>query len=122
MTPITPHAIDNRQMLASTADALIPPPAVRTLLWVVLAAFAGLTAEVLWQFGYMGFAGWAFHNLATTLLSVDLVIALTMVIVVMWQDAARQGRTVWPYVLLTVAFGSAGPLLYFALHLMKRGR
>lgn len=121
MTPITPHAIDNRRMPASTAGAVVPPAAVRALLWVVLTAFVGLTAEVLWQFGYVGFATWAFHNLATTLLFVDLAIALTMVIVVMWQDAARQGRTVWPYVLLTVAFGSAGPLLYFALHL-KRGR
>jgi hypothetical protein len=89
---------------------------VRILLWVVLGLFTALSIEVLWQFGYVGFVEWALHNGATQLVFVDLAIALTIVMAVVWRDAARRGRTAWPYLLLTLGFGSAGPLLYFALN------
>jgi hypothetical protein len=41
----------------------------------------------------------------------DLVIALSLVTVWMWGDARRRGRSAIPYVLMTLALGSAGPLL-----------
>ena len=89
---------------------------MRALLWITLVLFSALTAEVLWLFGYMGFVEWAFHNLATTLVFVDLAIALTIVMVTMVRHARASGATVWPYIVVTLAFGSAGPLLYFARH------
>ena len=42
----------------------------------------------------------------------DLVIALTMVVVWMWQDARRRGVSPIPYLLLTLTTGSIGTLLY----------
>jgi hypothetical protein len=89
---------------------------MRALLWITLVLFTALTADVLWLFGYAGFVDWAFHNLATTLLFVDLAIALTIVLAVLVRHARAAGVAAWPYVLLTLAFGSAGPLLYFARH------
>lgn len=91
--------------------------AVKVALWLVLAGFSAVTIDVLIAFGYMGFVDWAFHNLATTQMFIDLSIALAMILVIMMRHASRTGRTVWPFVLLTLAFGSIGPLLYFALYL-----
>ena len=83
------------------------------LLGIVLAAFGFETAWAVSQFGYVGF----FENLLsagfpTQLVAFDLVIALSMVSVWMWNDARERGATLWPYLLLTVALGSVGPLLY----------
>jgi hypothetical protein len=89
---------------------------LRAGLWVALAGFAVLTGEVLWEFGYLGFFGWAFHNLATTLLFVDMAVALTLLASVVVLHAQARGIAPWPYLLLTLVFGVAGPLLYFARH------
>ena len=89
---------------------------LRTLLWVVFVLFMAVSIEVGVQFGAMGLVDEIQRNGATTLLFVDLSIALTMMLVVVWRDASRHGRTFWPFAVLTFAFGSAGPLLYFALH------
>jgi len=84
----------------------------RTLLAVVLAAFSAMTARVLWEHGYLGFYELALANSATQLGTVDLVIALALICTWMIEDARSRGE--WPvfYILLTLAFGSAGPLLY----------
>lgn len=83
------------------------------LLGVVLAAFGFETAWAIAQFGFVG----VFQNLLqagfpTHLAVFDLVIALSLVSVWMWSDARERGATLWPFLLLTVAFGSVGPLLY----------
>jgi cytochrome bd-type quinol oxidase subunit 2 len=90
--------------------------AARAGVWIVFALFMALSIEVLWQFGAAGFLSAAFDNLATTLVFVDLAIALSLLLVLMARDAGTSGRRVWPFVLLTLSFGSAGPLLYLALH------
>lgn len=86
-------------------------------LWIVLTGFVVLTGEVLWLFGYLGFVDWALHNLATTLLFIDLVISLALLAGVMVRHARARGIAAWPYIALAAAFGAAGPLLYFARHL-----
>jgi len=40
------------------------------------------------------------------------VIGLVLASVWMQRNAAATGRRFWPYALLTVTFGSAGPLVY----------
>lgn len=42
----------------------------------------------------------------------DLVIALVLVMGWMWRDAKASGRGIWPWIAITLAFGSFGPLLY----------
>ena len=83
------------------------------LLGIVLAVFGFETAWAISQYGFVG----VFENLIqaefpTHLVFFDLTIALTMVMVWMWNDARERGATVWPYLLLTLATGSVGPLLY----------
>jgi hypothetical protein len=85
------------------------------VLWIVAAAFAADTAFVLIEMGYRGFVGWALYNSATRLMFADLVIALSLVMIWMLQDSRRTGRRVLPYILVTLAFGSLGPLLYLGL-------
>jgi hypothetical protein len=79
---------------------------------VVLAAFLALSAYAVYQHGVLGLFQLVLANSATTLAFVDLVIALSMVMVWMWGDARRRGVSPMPYVLVTLALGSAGPLLY----------
>jgi hypothetical protein len=79
---------------------------------VVLADFAALTAYVVAQYGVVGLFEQVFANWATTLVAVDLTIALSMVMVWMWQDARARGVSPLPYVALTLGLGSVGPLLY----------
>lgn len=90
--------------------------AARIGIGLVLLAFADLNAYVVWQHGYAGFWQLATANSATIALLVDLVIALGFVTVWMWRDARRRGLTLAPYLALTAALGSVGPLLYLVVH------
>ena len=83
------------------------------LLGIVLVVFGFETVWAIEQFGFVGF----FENLLgagfpTQLVSFDLVIALSLVSVWMWNDARERAATVWPYLVVTLALGSIGPLLY----------
>ena len=78
----------------------------------VLAAFSLLTAYTLLRYGYVGFFREVISNLASLTVMVDLVISLTIILVYLGNDANQRGIAVVPYLLLTLAFGSVGPLLY----------
>jgi len=84
----------------------------RIALGVVLTVFLAQTGVVLAGPGYAGFFAAANLNEATRLMFFDLVIALVLITIWMHRDAAATGRRFWPYALMTLAFGSAGPLLY----------
>jgi hypothetical protein len=91
------------------------------LLGIVLAAFGFDTAWAIAHFGFIG----VFENLIqadfpTHLVFFDLTIALTMVMVWMWNDARERGVTVWPYLVLTLGTGSIGPLLYLLRRVSAR--
>jgi hypothetical protein len=79
---------------------------------VVLAAFTLLTAEAVYQYGYVGFFEAALSNVAGVTLMVDLTISLGLVLLWMARDAKRVGMSVVPYAVLTLTLGSVGPLLY----------
>lgn len=53
------------------------------------------------------------HSYGSMQIFVDLVIALTLVMVWMWRDANNTGRNVWPWIVVTLVAGSFGPLMYF---------
>ncbi len=85
----------------------------RILLGITLALF---TLANLWALEQFGFAGtWESilgAEFPTKLILFDLLIALSLVMTWMWNDARERGATVWPYLLVTLALGSIGPLLY----------
>ncbi len=89
---------------------------IRTLLGLVLIAFGALTSVALWQSGYLAIFTGQFANAAGLQVLADLVIALSLVLVWLWHDARRAGRNPWPWVLMTLAAGSFGPLLYLWRH------
>ena len=78
----------------------------------VLAAFSALTLAAVAQHGYLGIFEYQFGNLAGLQVLADLSIALLMVLAWLWQDARANARNPYPWVVLTLAAGSFGPLLY----------
>ncbi len=82
---------------------------------VVLLAFAGWTAVIVIDHGYIGFIQLALERDWAAQMLVDLVIALTLFAGWMIDDARSRGATVWPFLALTLFAGSIGPLLYLSL-------
>lgn len=84
----------------------------RTALWLILIPFTALTAIALRNHGYWGILAPHFQTFGAGQVFADLTIALSLVLVWMWRDARIQGRNIWPWLILTLAAGSFGPLLY----------
>lgn len=91
----------------------------QALLIGTLAGFGALTAAALWQHGFLGILASPLQSLAAGQIFADLVIALTLVMVWIWNDARARGRVAWPWLVATLAFGSFGPLLYLLLRNAK---
>jgi hypothetical protein len=79
---------------------------------LVLIAFAALEAYAIEVYGYIGFFQALVGSLAGIVAGIDLVIALTLFVIWMGDDAPRHRMSPLPYLLVTLAFGSPGPLLY----------
>lgn len=85
--------------------------AKKIVLAVVLADFVTVTLWGVSQVGLLGlFTG--LMNPAGIVGATDLIIALGLICVWMVRDARAQGVSPVPYLILTVAMGSVGPLLY----------
>ena len=84
----------------------------RVLLIVTIALFGALSAIALWKHGYWGIIAPHFQSFGAGQVLADLVIALTLAMVWMWHDAKATGRPVWPWIVITLALGSFGPLFY----------
>lgn len=84
----------------------------RAPLLFVLIPFAVLSAIALWEHGYLGIVLPHFQAWNAGQVFADLVIALGLIMVWMYQDARRTGRNPWPWLAATCATGSFGPLLY----------
>jgi hypothetical protein len=84
----------------------------RTILILVLACFGTLSAIAMWRHGYLGVFEHQFASLAGLQVLADLGIALGLVMLWMWRDARASGRQALPWIVLTLAAGSFGPLLY----------
>jgi hypothetical protein len=83
-------------------------------LYALLAAFLVLTGFAVAHTGVIGFFQEATRSWAGVTILADLAIALSLVTVWLWRDAVSRGLSPVPYALLTLALGSAGPLLYLA--------
>jgi len=84
----------------------------RSVLIVTLAAFSVLSGTAVWQHGYWGIVAPLLQNSAGVQVLCDLTIALVLVLQWIRRDAKANGRAVWPWVVLTLALGSFGPLIY----------
>jgi hypothetical protein len=84
----------------------------RTPIVLILMLFTPLTAIALWYHGYWGILAPHFQNFGEAQVLADLVIALSLVMVWMWQDAKATDRNPWPWILATLILGSFGPLGY----------
>ena len=86
----------------------------KTLAILILIPFTALTVYAVWDVGYFGIFDYQRHSSAGWQVFADLVIALVLVLTWMIPEAKRQGRNVWPWVLVTLVAGAFGPLLYLA--------
>lgn len=89
---------------------------------VVLIAFSIFSGYVVYQYGYIGLFEQGLANAATIQIFLDLTIALSLVLLWMWQDARKRGVSPLPYVILTLTLGSIGPLLYLIRRVGKEPR
>ena len=94
----------------------------RMLLILTLVLFGGLSAAALAQHGYLGIFALHLQTFGGAQVLADLVIALTLVMIWMWRDAKATGRTVWPWIVATLALGSFGPLVYLLTRKPKAAR
>jgi hypothetical protein len=79
---------------------------------LVLADFVALTGYAVYHYGYGAFLELPFTNAIAAQVCIDLVIALSFVVVWMWRDARARGVSPIPYVVITLFLGSIGPLVY----------
>lgn len=92
------------------------------MLAAVTGGFGVLTAVALAEAGYWGILEPHFRSWGGAQVFADLVILAVLAMLWMVRDARRRGARVWPYVVLTLAAGSFGPLLYLAAREISRGR
>ncbi len=85
---------------------------IKMILLAVTVLFSVLTALAVWQNGVLGIFEHQFKNFGGIQVWVDLVIALSIFMVWMWRDAEAANRNPWPWIIITLAAGSFGPLLY----------
>jgi hypothetical protein len=84
----------------------------RVLLSVTLVLFGALSAIAVAQHGVWGIIAPHFRSTGPGQVFADLVISLTLAMIWMWHDAKVLGRNAWPWIVLTLAAGSFGPLIY----------
>ncbi len=92
----------------------------RVVLSITLIAFLALTVLAVMQHGYVGIFTQQFQSYAGAQVLIDLVIALTLFLVWMWKDAKAAGRNPLPWLLLTLATGSIGALVYLLVYKSAR--
>jgi hypothetical protein len=77
-----------------------------------LIVLLAVDAYAVYLYGYIGFFRAALANFAGFAAFVDLTIALVLILVWMGDDARERHISAIPYILITLALGSVGPLIY----------
>ncbi len=91
------------------------------LLAGVTVAFGVLTALALHDVGYLGIFEPHFRSWGAGQVFADLVILALLACVWMVRDGRTSGINPWPFVVVTFAAGSFGPLLYLLLRERRVG-
>ena len=86
----------------------------KTLAWVLLIPFLGLTVYALLEVGYFGIFEYHLHSPAGWQVFTDLVLSLLLILIWLVPHAKAHGRNPWIFVAITLAAGVIGPLLYLA--------
>ena len=84
-------------------------------LLAVMVAFGALTTKAMLDSGIQGILAVPLSSWAGAQVFTDLVIVGLMACVWMVKDAPLRGLRAWPFVLLTLATGSFGPLTYLVV-------
>jgi hypothetical protein len=79
---------------------------------LTFAGFGALSAWALAEHGYIGLVETALSTPAGIQVGVDLVIAETLVLIWMSQDAKERGLPFWRYAAVSLFLGTFGPLAY----------
>lgn len=87
-------------------------PAYKWFLALCVAALAVPTVLASLDGGPISILEYAFDTAAGVQLFLDLLIALLIIMIWIWRDAKNRGRQPLPWIILTFAIGSFGPLLY----------
>ncbi len=77
-----------------------------------LIVMLAMDAYSIYLYGYIGFFRMVIANFAGVTALIDLLIALVLIVGWMGGDARERNVSALPYVVLTVALGSVGPLVY----------
>ncbi len=77
-----------------------------------LIVLLAVDAYAVYLYGYIGFFRMVLANFAGFAAFVDLTIALVLILIWMSDDARERKVSALPYLVLTLALGSVGPLLY----------
>lgn len=88
---------------------------MRVRLWLLIPLTLAFVAASTWasvEHDYLALWRLAFSGSGEVQLFVDLTVAIVLVSTWMVRDARKRGIRVVPFLLVTVAAGSAGPLLY----------
>ena len=92
------------------------------VLLVVIVLFGALTATALLDVGFMGIIRPHFQSWGAGQVFADLVILALLSCLWMAGDAPARGLPAWPFIMLTLAAGSFGPLTYLLVREGKKGR
>ncbi len=87
-------------------------PLEKAIIIATLVLFGVLTGMAVWKEGIIGIFSSITSSYGSMQIFVDLVIAVVLVMIWMRRDAKKIGRSVWPWMALTLVAGSFGPLLY----------
>ena len=85
---------------------------LKPVLGLVTLLFGGFSLWVLLQLGYFGIWQGGFANLGSTQITVDLVVACSLLVLFIARDCRARGQPWWPWAALTLVAGSFGPLAY----------
>ena len=85
-----------------------------------LAVMTPITVVALIEHGLMGLFGSIVLSSSSLQIFLDLVVSLNLVLVWIWFDSRSLGRRFLPWLLLTYAIGSFGPLLYLLVGALRQ--
>lgn len=88
---------------------------------IVLLGFLAFTGYAIIQYGYLGFFDQVLGSTVSMLLFTDLTICLSLAGLWMFFDARQRDLPVAPYLVVGLALGAAGPLMYLIHREMRSG-